>query len=67
MRSFREARQLTQEALAEQADLHTTYISSVERGERNLSLYNITRIAYALQLPPSGLMQCVDPQPTSKH
>lgn len=63
MRSFREARHLTQEGLAERADLHTTYVSSVERGERNLSLYNIARIAYALEVAPSELMRCVDPNP----
>lgn len=61
MRLLREGRQLTQEGLAERADLHTTYISSVERGERNVSLYNIARIAYALEVPPSELMRCVDP------
>lgn len=61
MRLLRERRQLTQEGLAERADLHTTYISSVERGERNVSLYNIARIAYALEVPPSELMHCVDP------
>ncbi len=61
MRALRESRQLTQEGLAERADLHTTYVSSVERGERNLSLHNITRIAYALAVPPSELMRCVDP------
>ena len=34
LRSFREAQALTQEALAERADLHTNYVSSVERGNR---------------------------------
>jgi transcriptional regulator with XRE-family HTH domain len=61
MRTLREERQLTQEGLAERAELHTNYVSSVERGERNLSLYNIARIAYALEVPPSELMRCVDP------
>lgn len=60
MRQFRESSRLTQEALAERADLHTNYVSSVERGERNVSLYNITRIAYALGVPPSELMRAVD-------
>ncbi|CAN7226079.1 helix-turn-helix transcriptional regulator [Variovorax sp. LjRoot175] len=61
IRAFREERELTQEALAERADLHTTYVSSVERGERNVSLYNIARFAYGLRVPPSELMRCVDP------
>lgn len=62
MRALREERLLTQEGLAERAGLHTTYVSSVERGERNLSLFNITRIAYALEVGPSELMRCVDPR-----
>ena len=61
LRARREERKLTQENLAELADLHTNYVSSVERGERNIGLYNITRLAYALQIPVSSLMACLDP------
>ncbi|MBI2770217.1 MAG: helix-turn-helix transcriptional regulator [Burkholderiales bacterium] len=61
MRGLREERKLTQESLAERADLHTNYVSSVERGERNVSLYNICRIAFALGVSPSELMESVDP------
>lgn len=61
LRGFREDRGLTQEKLAEKADLHTNYVSSVERGERNLSLHNIARLAYALEIPVSALVQCLDP------
>jgi transcriptional regulator with XRE-family HTH domain len=61
IRAYREERELTQEALAELADLHTNYVSSVERGERNVSLFNITRLAYALKVPVSELMGCLDP------
>jgi len=39
---------ISQEELAERADLHFTYVSSVERGERNISLMNIERLAKAL-------------------
>jgi transcriptional regulator with XRE-family HTH domain len=61
MRRLREEGRLTQETVAERADLHTNYVSSVERGERNLSLHNITKIAYALGVTPSDLMRSVDP------
>lgn len=45
---MRLAKGISQEALAEEADLHRTYVSSVERGERNVSLVNIARLATAL-------------------
>jgi len=46
---------LSQEELAERADLHRTYVSDVERGARNLSLESITRMAYALNIPVADL------------
>lgn len=48
--------EITQEELAEQADLHPTYISSVERGERNIALENIVALAKALKCSPKDLM-----------
>jgi transcriptional regulator with XRE-family HTH domain len=36
-------------------------VSSVERGKRNLSLHNIAKLAYALGIPVSSLMGCLDP------
>jgi len=57
VREFRVEKQLTLEMLAERADLHANYLGSVERGERNLSLYNIWRLAQGLGLTASDLMQ----------
>lgn len=48
VRDLRQAQKLSQEDLAERADLHYTYIGGVERGERNLSLKSIEKIASAL-------------------
>jgi CheY-like chemotaxis protein/DNA-binding XRE family transcriptional regulator len=48
VRRWRNHRGLTQEELAELADLHRTYISDVERGARNLSLESIDKLARAL-------------------
>lgn len=51
---------LSQEHLANEAKLHRTYIGSVERGERNVSLSNIVAIATALKLSPSELLRGVE-------
>ena len=56
-REFRIERQMTLEMLAEKADLHANYVGAVERGERNLTLYNIWRIAQGLGLTADELMQ----------
>lgn len=51
---------LSQEELAALCDLHRTYIGSVERGERNVSLQNIVSIAHALKCKPSQLLAGID-------
>jgi transcriptional regulator with XRE-family HTH domain len=57
IRERREARGLSQEDLAELADLHRTYISMVERSIRNVSVDALSGIADALDLPPSQLLR----------
>jgi len=51
VRKYRLENDISQEYLAEKATLHRTYIGSVERGERNVSLINIWKIAKALNIP----------------
>jgi transcriptional regulator with XRE-family HTH domain len=57
VRKFRLKRPLSQERLAELANIHRTYIGDVERGPRNISLVNMIRIAKSLQVPLSRLVQ----------
>ena len=51
----RQALDISQEELAERAELHRTYISSIEQGDRNISLENIEKVARALDISIAAL------------
>jgi transcriptional regulator with XRE-family HTH domain len=55
VRELRMARGWTQERLAGEAGLHPTYVGGIERGERNVSLDNILKIARAMRVQPADL------------
>lgn len=57
IRALRQKIGISQEELAGRSGLHRTYISSVEREERNLSLENIFKIARALAVSPGSLLE----------
>jgi transcriptional regulator with XRE-family HTH domain len=60
VRRRREARELTQEKLAEKSGLDPTYISDIERGRRNPGIKNVARLAKALGLTTAELLKGVD-------
>lgn len=55
LRQLRDERGYSQEELAERAGLHRNYVGGVERGERNVALENIVRLAKALAVKPGDL------------
>ena len=59
VRAEREKREISQEELADRAGIHRTYLGGVERGERNIGLLNILRIARALDIPASELFSSI--------
>lgn len=56
VRVLRQARGLSQEDFAHEVGVHRTYMGSVERGERNVTLQNILRIASALEITSADLL-----------
>ena len=56
MRELRHRLGISQDELAFRSGLHRTYIGAVERGERNISLVNIIRIAETLEVPPASML-----------
>lgn len=60
VRSLRLKAGLSQEELADLIGIHRTYIGGVERGERNLGLMNVLRIADALNIAPAALFKGIE-------
>jgi transcriptional regulator with XRE-family HTH domain len=56
VRARRKALALSQEALADQAEIDRSHMGKIERGERNVTFLNIVRIAMAVQCKPSDLL-----------
>jgi len=56
LRQIRQIRGLSQEELADMAGLHRTYVGSVERSERNVSIDNMERLAIALEVDITELL-----------
>jgi transcriptional regulator with XRE-family HTH domain len=66
LRAYRQARGLSQEAFADVLGIHRTYMGGIERGERNLTLKSLERIADRLDLDPLALLgAALAPQATS--
>lgn len=56
MRKIRHKLKISQEELGFRAGLHRTYIGAIERGEQNVSIDNIHKIARALKVSPKDLL-----------
>jgi transcriptional regulator with XRE-family HTH domain len=61
VRERRETLGLSQEALAHQSGVHWTFLGQVERGQRNLSLHNLLKIAAGLGTDPAALVEQLRP------
>jgi transcriptional regulator with XRE-family HTH domain len=60
IRDLRKERDLSQETLGEKGGFHFSYIGQIERGEKNIALQNLSKIAAALEVPISQLFTYVD-------
>ena len=59
IRMFRERQGISQEELAGRAELHRNYMSQIESGKRNLSIYRVVKLARALKVSPSKLLDTI--------
>lgn len=57
VRELRKKKMISQEELADFAGLHRTYIGMIERAEKNITLVNITKIAHALNVKVTDLLE----------
>jgi transcriptional regulator with XRE-family HTH domain len=57
LRVYREGKGLSQEAFAQVLGVHRTYMGGIERGERNLTLRSVERIAHQLRIDPLDLLR----------
>ena len=67
VRRDRQRRGLTQEKLAELADLHTNYVSLVERGRSAAAIDTLAALAHALGLRPSQLLRAAERELASRN
>ncbi len=67
VRSLRQGQNLSQEELAEKANMHRTYIGMIERGERNPALLNLIRLAHALNVSLTDLVDFLYEEKHESH
>ncbi|MBE3569982.1 MAG: helix-turn-helix transcriptional regulator [Bacillales bacterium] len=67
IRTFRKEKGLSQEELADIANLHATYIGQLERGEKNATLESIEKVAKALEISLEDLFRSIHPNPNSQE
>ena len=60
IRTFRKQKGLSQEILAEKANLHPTYVSQIERGVKNISIDTMERVLSALGVSFAEFFQCME-------
>lgn len=67
VRELRQGLGLSQEGLAEKADLHRNYIGGIERGERNVGLINVGKLADALDVSVADLFGTFTRKPAKRR